>query len=343
MDHFARDPYEFAYFYMSPLTLNQMHFLAMEKMQSVLNFTINQYNADSDGDKFINNMEVAAIQGADGFVIEPYADIAWRIYETAEELGVPYTCTVNAIYNEQGQNVVPVVVLDQYKNGQTQVNWISEHYKDYWGEIDTSKIAAMFLKFTSNADLVTRSQGAIDRFKELYPNNTVFENDLVSRGFGMEYAYDEAAAMFSAHPEVEYWWVFGVVEDFGQGSSRAVEALGKEDSVLIVTSGANVLPLEWDAGYDGVWVTSYAVYNYNYTVPALCGLIALVDGRAPPRPCGPMSERKATSAPASSPATRWSPRTTTSRWRPTSPPPSASRSDGALRAFPFPGGARCAR
>jgi hypothetical protein len=38
--------------------------------------------------------------------------------------------------------------------------------------------------------------------------------------------------------------------------------------------------VEWDAGYEGCWVSSYAVYNYNYVVPALCGLIALVDGRA---------------------------------------------------------------
>jgi hypothetical protein len=64
------------------------------------------------------------------------------------------------------------------------------------------------------------------------------------------------------------------------GVARAAESLGKENSVLITGSGSSVLPGEWDAGYEGCWVANFAVSNYQYAVPAICGVIAMIDGRA---------------------------------------------------------------
>ena len=213
-------------------------------------------------------------------IIEANADIQERLYEVAMETEVPFVYTVNAYRNEDGANMVPVTVLDQYKNGQTQMEWMYENYQSYWGDIDTSKIVLMTLEFSTNPDLDTRSQGVKDKFAELLPDNEIIVGDISQNGYSAQYAYDMCAAIISANSDVEYWWIAGATEDFGQGGARAVEAAGKEDTTLIVTSGANVLPIEWDAGYDGCWVASYAVYNYNYVVPALCGLIALIDGRA---------------------------------------------------------------
>ena len=281
VDHNARETYNIAYLYLDALTLEKAHFEAMQNMQERLNIEVTDLSASNDADRMITNIEVCAYNGYDGMVIEPNADIHPRIYEVAMETGLPFIYTVNAYRDENGANLVPVTVLDQYKNGQTQMQWMFDHYEDYWGEdVDTSKIVLLTLEFSTNPDLDTRSQGVKDKFAELLPGNEIIVGDVSQNGYSAQFAYDQCAALMSSHADIEYWWIAGATEDFGQGAARAVEAGGNEDITLIVTSGANVLPIEWDAGYNGCWVASYAVYNYNYVVPALCGLIALIDGRA---------------------------------------------------------------
>ncbi len=281
VDHNARDTYKIAYLYLDALTLEKAHFEAMTNMQERLNIEVTDFSAKNEADVMLTNIEVCAFNDFDGMVIEPNADIHQAIYDTAMETGLPFIYTVNAFRDENGANMVPVTVLNQYKNGNTQMEWMYEHYTDYWGDdIDTSKIALMTLEFSTNPDLKTRSQGVKDKFAEYFPDNEIIVGDVSQYGYSAQYAYDQCAALLAANADIEYWWIAGATEDFGQGGARAVEAAGREDSVLIVTSGANVLPIEWDAGYDGIWVASYAVYNYNYVVPALCGLVALIDGRA---------------------------------------------------------------
>jgi ABC-type sugar transport system substrate-binding protein len=282
VDHSARDTYKLAYFYYAALTLEKAHFDAMQKMQDRLNIEVTDFSANDNADMFIQNLETASTQGFDGYIIEPNADIHARIFEVATELEIPFIYTVNAYRDETGANLVPTIILDQYKNGNTQVQWFLDHFNDYWPTAEAKDIALMSLEFSSNPDLALRSAGVKDKFAELFPGNPSYVGDMAGQKIDAQIAYDQVAAILTAHPEVKYWFINGAIENFGQGAARAAEGLAKEDIILIVTSGANVLPLEWDAGYEGSWVASYAVFNYNYVVPALCGLIALIDGRATP-------------------------------------------------------------
>jgi hypothetical protein len=40
------------------------------------------------------------------------------------------------------------------------------------------------------------------------------------------------------------------------------------------------LPAERNNGYQGSWVSASVISDYQYTIPAICGLIALMDGKA---------------------------------------------------------------
>lgn len=282
VDHTARDAYTFAYFYYQASMLEKAHFEAMQNMQERLNIEVNDFSANDNADMFIQNMETASTQGYDGYIIEPYADIHERIYEVANELGIPYIYTVNALRDESGANLVPTIILDQYKNGETQAQWFFDHYKDYWQNAAPEDIVLMSLEYSTNPDLDERSAGVKDKFTELFPGNQIIVGDMAGQKLDAQVAYDQVSATLTANTDVKYWFIDGSVENFGQGAARAAEGLDKEDVILIVTSGANILPVEWDAGYEGSWVASYAVFNYNYVVPALCGLIALADGRATP-------------------------------------------------------------
>jgi len=272
--------YKIGYFYLAQAALEAAHFDAMKNMQNVLNFECKDYSAQENPDNFINNLIVASQDGFDGYVIEPDVTIFDRIVEVMTELNIPYIFTVNSYRDETGGNLIPTVVLDQYKNGNTQAQWFYDNYKRYWPDANPADIVLMTLEFSTNPDLVDRIDGVKDKFQELFPGNKIIVGDIAGQTLNEQSAFDKSSAILTANPDVKYWFIDGCVENFGMGAARATETLELTHKTLIVTSGANILPKEWDAGYNGNWVASYAVYNYNYIVPALSGLMALIDGRA---------------------------------------------------------------
>jgi hypothetical protein len=159
VDHFARDTYKLADFYYAPLTLEKLHFDAMKSMEPVLNIEMTEFSGNENADLYIQNFEIASQQDFDGFVIESYPDVFDRMYEVLNDLGIPYIYTVNAYRDANGANLVPTVVLDQYKNGNTQAQWFYDHYKDYWGNIDASKIVLLSLEYSKTRPHIAQ-QGA---------------------------------------------------------------------------------------------------------------------------------------------------------------------------------------
>ena len=162
------------------------------------------------------------------------------------------------------------------------MQWLYDNYQTYWGDIDTSKIAFAQLYILDPSRSPAQGRRAEDKFKELFPDNTmIFTADAATTSTAdAESAYNATAPIFSANPDVEYWFVTCSIETFAQGTARAVESLDMEDHVLIVDVGSDVLCSEWDNGYDGCWVSCLAISNYIYATPALCGLIAMIDGKA---------------------------------------------------------------
>ncbi len=282
VDPQSREPYEIVFAYTMTMLLYEEMTKAMRALSEKLNFTVSTTTGELDADKYITNIETLAAQGVDGFVADIDPAVADRINEVYQELGVPYITIFSAVRDENGSAIAPCVLLDGYETGATTVQWLYDNYKTYWGDIDTSKIALLDYTFSSLPDLQLRSDGAIAKFKELLPDNTMFftADAAVTSTVDAESAYNQTAPIFTANPDVEYWWVACSIETFAQGTARAVESLEMEDSVLIVDVGSDVLCSEWDNGYDGSWVSCLAISNYLYATPALCALVAMIDGKA---------------------------------------------------------------
>jgi ABC-type sugar transport system substrate-binding protein len=281
VDPQSRDTYHIVFAYTMSMLLYEQLYQAMADLSDKLNIEVTKTTGELDADKYITNIETLASQGIDGFIAEIDQAVSDRINEVYQELGIPYITMISAVYQD-GKPLAPCVLLDGYDSGATTVQWLYDNYKNYWGDIDTSKIALLDYTFSVLPDLQVRADGAIDKFKELFPNNTQFftADAAVTSKVDPETAYNETAPIFSAHPEVEYWWVACSIETFAQGTARAVESLEMEDHVLIVDVGSDVLCSEWDTGYDGCWVSCLAISNYLYVTPTLCALVAMLDGTA---------------------------------------------------------------
>ena len=281
VDPQSRDTYNIVHMYPFTLLLYENITECFRLYGERLNCSITASTSEGDYDKFIQNIEVFAAQGeTDGMIVVIDADTAVRIKEVLDESGMTYIAWCNSVRDENGSEIVPCVGLGQYDSGATTVQWLYDNHATYWGDIDTSKIALMNTNASSNFDLNDRAVAAEDKFKELIPDNAgVFNLDMIN-DFTQDAAYNQAAATFSANPDIEYWFVTNTVEMYSQGVARAVESLQIDDKVLITDVGMDILCSEWESGYDGSWVSCLAMSNYLYAAPAICGLVALLDGTA---------------------------------------------------------------
>jgi hypothetical protein len=284
VDHFARDTYHFCYCYTGAGALTDNMIDVFHRLGKIYNFECTELNGNNDPQAYVQGIEVEANKGTDGLFIDCDPTILPRVYELVTELEIPYVSLFNPMYESAESTTVvgPSVVLEQERAGRDCIQYYYDHYKEYWGEIDLSKLALLNLNFSTSPAFQQRVDGSTEKFKELFPDCDILEADGVTAGqLNAEVGYDLTSQVISAHPEYEYWIVFSCVEYYAQGATRYAETTVHPENILITCSGSNVLPLEFESGYDGTsFKVAYAVADICYGGPAAMGLIAICDGRA---------------------------------------------------------------
>ncbi|MCL2401201.1 MAG: substrate-binding domain-containing protein [Oscillospiraceae bacterium] len=282
VDHWARDSYHIVYFNFNPTGVTGQIALALEQLGEVWNFTVTQMTANNDSDAFINNLQTILIAGdVDGLIVDITDELATRASAVLRDFDVPAVCVFNAAVDFDGHMLIPSIIMDQYLNGWTQVNHINDVYRDFWGEVDRSQVALLVVDHSTNIALHQRYLGARSAFEALFPENAgVFYGDTGADSISAENGFLHANALLSANPDIQYWFAVGTVEDNALGMARAIEALNMDDRVLLTSSGAGILPSQWDEGYVGAWIANYSIPPFLYSGVAVFGLIAMMDGRA---------------------------------------------------------------
>ena len=283
VDHFARSKYKIAYivsFYVPVnATLSDQFRLWGEKM----NFEYQLVDVQRDNDLFINSLEMLAGQGYDGFVLDFDPAFTERCYEVCHELDVSWISGVNPVMID-GALKWPGVTIDSRDMGHTMSQWLFDNYKDYWGDVDINEIGIMICDNPSATDLHRRGTSSEEKFRELFPSiadTNIFLVDMM--GMDTQLGYDKFSATKSGNPQFNYWLVTSVVDIYAQGVVRAAEDLGVADNTLILCCDGNMILGDWGGGYTGTtWVGAIHVAPVYHSEPIICGLIAMMDGRATP-------------------------------------------------------------
>lgn len=282
VDHFAREPYKFVYCYSAASALSDNMIDCYKRLGELYNFELGEMCGNSNAEAYIQGIELEVNKGADGLFVDADPVIHARVYELLNELEIPYVSLFNPMADESGKIVGPSVGIRQNDAGRDAIQWYADRYKDYWGEIDMSKLCMLVLNFSTSPAFQQRADGAYERFAECFPGAATLEADGVTSGkLNSEAGYNLTSQVISAHPEYDYWIVFAVVEDYAQGATRYAETTAHPENILITNSGSNILPLEFESGYDGTsWKVAYAVSDISYAGPSVTGLLAICDGRA---------------------------------------------------------------
>jgi hypothetical protein len=282
VDHFARPTYRAVnYQVYSDESLERrnraMNYLGKTKM----NIEFELFNANGDNEKFINSLDL--YRDRDGMIIGHDYAAKKRVLEVLREMDGDFqwlNLMIPFQDDETQELFAPAVVLDGYKIGEMSTQWLVDNYKDYWGEVDTSKIGFIFLNLSTIDVFRPREAAAKAVWEENFPDNLLLIGDASGQQISAELVYNMITSFTTGHPEIEYWFINAAMMMFPAPAARAVETLGIADNVLITCCESYGVTDEWDAGAYGALVSCVASADDLLTAPAISGLIALIDGRA---------------------------------------------------------------
>lgn len=283
-----RDPFELVYMCGSfSLVWCKNVETAMKSLQNKYNFTLYSTDYNSDNELCITNVETYCDQGVDGFIMDCGEDIAYRAWEITNEYGIPWITESTCVRDESGVLQTAGVELNAYAVGVDIGKWIVENYKEHFGitgDVDQSKVGFINPTYSVVYSFRNRCAGAKDQIVAALPNCQVFEPDLVVEGtLTADAAYNEISPIMAAHPEINYWLITCIIDDWGLGAARCAESLGITNKVLVASAGGEALTLEWDNGYDsdgtGCWKMCDYYEAMDFVEVLVPGMIDVLEGK----------------------------------------------------------------
>jgi len=288
-DAFSRPAYKFIYILPGFTPFSQGMVNMYKLLGTKLNFTMDALDANSDNDQFMNNLETCAGQNFDGFIIEGDSTTMDRVLEIAAEYNITFIPGLSPFIDPStGIYHMPSVIDDSYARGLACMNYLLDNYESITGSgLAWSEIGMITIEWSVISEFNKRVAGALDAYKARHPDlvatnyfylDTAPEPNFVTAEAG----YNVTAAIVASNPQIKGWIVHGVMEDFSDGASRALEDLGKGSVSLVTSDSINILSGRWDAGYRGCWVGGVDSPQIQFADSQIQGLIQLVEGKATP-------------------------------------------------------------
>ena len=294
VDHFARDPYKISYMCLD-MASPFMKAMAdgLEAYGKALNYEFFGYTADHDYDAYMSQLETLADQGYDGVVLGTDASFTYRAYEMAKEFGLAFVAESEPFRDSSGKCIWPSVAQDQYGNGATTMQWLVDNYSKYWSDpIDEATLGLIILTFSPVSSIEERRPGVYDTFVKAFPGaaDNVFVGDLVTTpsGFSAAGGDELVSGIVPANPQIEKWFIVGLVCDYSLGATRAIERLNKGGSTLIASIQADNFIADLESGSSGdIWVAACGTSANEATAYMAAGVVAMLDGRVTPEDLWP--------------------------------------------------------
>lgn len=287
VDHWNRRPYKLASMALNTAsTYTQMINDNFTNWGKVMNYETVIYDASMDYDGYINQIQVYADQGYDGLLCGMDIALVTRIYELTQELKIPVVGMPTAFTDDAGRIIWPSVQQDDVGNSTMAMQWLYDNYNNYWKDpIDPAKLGLIVITFSPVSGIHDRVPGFENTFKKLFPEaaENYFLCDLVqnANGFSNQAANEMTAATISANSHITKWLIGTCVDDWAVGAERAVEALGRNSDVLIVSCQADAFINEMETGVtDSSYVAGCALSTVELTGHCAANLVAILDGRA---------------------------------------------------------------
>ena len=279
-DYSQNERYEFVYMLYQNGVLYDMFDQAFTEWAEIANVEYSCWCANNDGDLYITTIETLSTQGVDGILSDADMTIFDRVNDVMNEVEMPWMPVMGTPLDGDGNLLHAYCGFDFYLYGEEMANWVIDYWEENFPEATLENSAMLCLDYSTSENLTVRVEAAEDVWNERYPGNEdhFFIADGVTGSLNSDTAYNVSAPLISANPDIDYWIVCGLTDDYADGCARALEELGKDDTSVITVMGGSGLINHWDAGEDSCWKSACYTAETIYSEPIFFGLYDQVAG-----------------------------------------------------------------
>lgn len=206
---------------------------------------------DNDPELAMTSLENAIADNADFiFVCIPDQAMSAAFLERCEEAGVPVCAVDDGLIDEDENLIAPWRGIDAYNIGYACGEWLANYIKDN-NLVDDPSVGLIYMTTDTVSSITPRTDGEIQAMADILGADA-----LADRTWRADYlntsdlAYDAAAAVITAHPEISTWLVNTPSETGVEGAVAFLEEQGLADDAVVVCCGADTAVQQWA---DGNW------------------------------------------------------------------------------------------
>jgi ABC-type sugar transport system substrate-binding protein len=280
--------YKFIYASVGSLPYNLDFAAGMKIWAEKVGSTCDAYHAADDAE-FMNQISTYKEQGYDGVIIDPNALLFKEAGAILDEQGLAWNgCMGTAIEfdeNYQSKGLLhPFIGFDDVGIAQMSVDKLVEHAKTNWPDVGIDEIGFITLDFSIAYQLSLRATSAAAQWRDVHGGTD--DNTFIGDP-GQMMATDDSrnaiVSIVSAHPEFDYWLVYGVIETMALGAASGLEEQGIDtDHCAATYMGGNSSEIQWAQGQDTAVKYVLDTPTIIYAEPLFFTVYAYVNGDATP-------------------------------------------------------------
>jgi ABC-type sugar transport system substrate-binding protein len=280
--------YKFIYVSVGSLPYNLDFAAGMRIWAEKVGSTCDAYHASDDAD-FFNQLATYKQQGYDGVIIDPNAMTFKQSADILNDQGLPWNgCMGTAIeFTETYESLGllhPFIGFDDVGIAKMSVDKLVEHAQTNWPGVGLDEIGFITLDFAIAYQLSMRATSAVEQWRTVHggTDDNTFIGD-PGQMMATDDSRNAVVSIVSAHPEFEYWLVYGVIETMALGAASGLEEQGIDtDHCAGTYMGGNSSEIQWAQGQDTVVKYVLDTPTIIYAEPLFFTVYAFVNGDATP-------------------------------------------------------------
>ena len=197
-----------------------------------------------DPDLYLQAIDNAITQGVAGILTcPPDQNLSQLVVQKCKEAGIPVVACDDALMDADGNFIAPYVGIDALAIGQACGEWAANYAKE--NDMTGEDTGVLFLAADTVSSCVPRTDGAIEKWLEAFPEWPEDRMWRVDYTGPQDEAFDQAAATFTAHPEITKWVVMAINDEGAAGATRALEQAGMDQDAVVIGIGGYLAKLEF--------------------------------------------------------------------------------------------------
>jgi ABC-type sugar transport system substrate-binding protein/predicted small lipoprotein YifL len=246
--------YKFIYISVGTLPYNLEFADGFKIWAAKVGSTCDAYHATDDTD-FMNQLATYKEQGYDGVIIDPNALLYPQAAAILDEQGLPWIGAMGTAilfdetYVSQGL-IHPYIGFDDVTVGHMSVDKLVEYAQTNWPDVGIDEIGFITLDFSIAYQLSLRAKSGVEQWKGVYggTDDNTFVGD-PGQMMATDDTRNAVVSIVSAHPEFDYWIVYGVIESMALGAASGLEEQAIDvDHCAVTYMGGNSAQIQWAAG-----------------------------------------------------------------------------------------------